>query len=124
MSRSGSRYPSAFGHTPSYRSYVKGDLVSQPIGYNVSLPGVSSYGLGSGRLGSASAFGANDLAPLNYGRSLVPGGDLSTSNSSAYSKQTQSSYSSYSDSSRDGGRPVVDYASESTLRYANFSSTF
>ena len=22
----GSRYPSAYGHTPSYRSYVKGDI--------------------------------------------------------------------------------------------------
>ena len=25
-SAGGSRYPSAYGHTPSYRSYVKGDV--------------------------------------------------------------------------------------------------
>ena len=25
-SAGGSRYPSAYGHTPSYRSYVKGDI--------------------------------------------------------------------------------------------------
>ena len=35
MSRSGSRYPSAFGHTPSYRSYAR--LGSEPIGYSTSL---------------------------------------------------------------------------------------
>ncbi len=101
MSRSGSRYPSAYGHTPSYRSYVRGGVDSGPIGYSVSTPGPStdysnfsafspgnSYDLGTGAaalrpLGSSLG---TDLAGL--------GGNAGSSSSSSSAQQKVSSYTS------------------------------
>ena len=118
MSRSGSRYPSAFGHTPSYRSYVKGDMVSQPIGYNVSLPGVGGSG---GSLGGRPGYSGvqvwgGDLGGFEgYAKGLGPT-NYSSSNSQVMQKNSVSNYSSVSDSNVAGGRPHVQSSYDATLR--------
>lgn len=73
MSRSGSRYPSAFGHTPSYRSVSRIGGTSDPYGYD-------SLGLES-RLSSrpmGSTLGSSSLSTLSPGfgslTSSIPGG--------------------------------------------------
>ena len=53
MSRSGSRYPSAYGHTPSYRSYSSGPA-SASLALADSFPS-TDFGASSA-LSSASAF--------------------------------------------------------------------
>lgn len=65
MSRPGSRYPSAFGHTPSYRSYAKGTLDSPTIGYNVNLPGTGSTGSYGTYSSGISRPGATSLGTLS-----------------------------------------------------------
>jgi hypothetical protein len=104
MSRSGSRYPSAFGHTPSYRSYVKG------MDSSLALPS-SSVGLGSRVLDAGLDYSQPLSTSYGYGAGLAPYG--SGSHSSTQSKVSTSSYSSVS---RDGRRPVESYAQDSTYR--------
>ncbi len=135
-SGAGSRYPSAYGHTPSYRSYVKGGnsldmdypsaLGSRGIGSS-SVGGLGSSGLGGGvglsssGLGRSSALADFDLnMPLSSGG---VGGGMGGSSSSAASRQMQQSYSSYSSSATDGGRPVVEYSKDSTYRATNVGNS-
>ncbi|TRY68444.1 hypothetical protein TCAL_10196 [Tigriopus californicus] len=107
MSRSGSRYPSAFGHTPSYRS-VSRVGTSDPYGYD-------SLGLES-RLGSrpvGSTLGSSTLSTLSPGfgslTSSVPGGSH---------QSVQSSYSSTTKSMQQVNDGVPKYSySQKTSNY-------
>lgn len=114
MSRSSgsSRYPSAYGHTPSYRS--AGSVAatsSDPIGtssvYPSALAGTSASSLLSGT--TLGSFGAGAL-DLPSGRGL--GGR--NESASKYSSNVQSS--SYSSSSVDGARPKVEWATDSAQK--------
>merc|ERR1712038_378175 len=115
----GSRYPSAYGHTPSYRSYN-------------SLGGTStSYDLPS----SSSAFKsdlARELARDHKTTSFAddkffsdvgtafdtPLTSSGTSGSSS-SKKVSSYSSSYSSSSGTGSKPVVEYSTDSSYKSSN-----
>merc|ERR1712168_303894 len=102
----GSRYPSAFGHTPTYRSYASipdasiGDLsrdLTRDLGSLTNTAGVSAF----------------DRTPTSLLTSMPAVGGSSTSSSA----QKVSSYSSsYSSTSRDGGRPKTEYATDSTYK--------
>merc|ERR1712071_389230 len=112
----GSRYPSAYGHTPSYRSYVKGD-----IGVDASYPSaLGSSGLGSGsRSAALTDFDMNmPLSSSSLGSGLGSGltGTGGSSSSMSSSRQVQQSSSSYSSNSADGGRPKVEFNKDSTYR--------
>jgi hypothetical protein len=120
----GSRYPSAYGHTPSYRSYAKGDMdagTSYPSALGSSGLGGSSRmgssGMGSSGLGLGRSSALVDF-DLNMPTSMGLGGNTSSS-SNAASKNVQQSYSSYSSSALDGGRPKVEYSNDSTYRASN-----
>ncbi len=115
MSRSGSRYPSAFGHTPSYRSYVKGGLdTGLASDYGTTGLGLGSTTL-SPSLGSAGVGGSFDLSMPSFSKDLGLSGG-SGNYASSTSKVSSQNYSSVSDSRRDGGRPVVEYSSDATFR--------
>jgi len=113
----GSRYPSAYGHTPSYRSYNAGSTGLVGSGYPSAL-GTSSSSTADrllkdfdtsldSSLSSSRAFDKYDLGmPSTTG-----------SNSSSSKKVASSSYS-YSSTS-DGGRPVVESSSDYTMRSTN-----
>merc|ERR1739838_1170458 len=102
----GSRYPSAFGHTPTYRSYASipdasiGDLsrdLTRDLGSLTNTAGISAF----------------DRTPTSLLTSMPAIGGSSTSSSA----QKVSSYSSsYSSSSRDGGRPKTEYSTDSTYK--------
>ncbi len=94
MSRSGSRYPSAYGHTPSYRSYVRGGMDSGPIGYNVSTPGpttdyskFSAFAPGNIYDVTTPSLGSSISRGIGGGLGGGLGGDLATTGSSAQSSQ-------------------------------------
>merc|ERR1712038_668669 len=99
----GSRYPSAYGHTPSYRSYS----------------GTSTGLVGSGY---PSALGAGSSSAADRLMKDFDNDDLglpsTTGSSSAASKKVASSSYSYSSTS-DGGRPVVESSSDYTMRSTN-----
>merc|ERR1719400_311816 len=104
---SGSRYPSAYGHTPSYRS------VSNLPSTTYESPS-SSFTSGLGR------DMARDLK-FDIDRELksfdTPLTTSSGGSSSSASKQVSSySASSYSSSATDGKRPVVESSYDSTYR--------
>merc|ERR1739844_4887 len=102
----GSRYPSAFGHTPTYRSYASipdasiGDLsrdLTRDLGSLTNTAGISAF----------------DRTPTTLLTSMPAIGGSSTSSSA----QKVSSYSSsYSSTSRDGGRPKTEYSTDSTYK--------
>ena len=138
-SAGGSRYPSAYGHTPSYRSYTSGGMSSVPIdsAYPSALGGGSSSAFGgSSSLSSglprsdvfgSTAFGSAGRSALDsFDMGMMPssssgglGGGLSSyggntnSGSRVDSKTTVSNYSS---TSTDGGRPKVQYSTDNTFR--------
>lgn len=128
MSRSGSRYPSAYGHTPSYRSYLGSSAVDTTPRYPSALDtglgssglGSSSLGLGSSSLGSSMGLGSTLGTALGRTTALdmLPASDLGLGSGS--SKMASSSYSysaeKQSSSSLGGGRPVVEYSSDSTYK--------
>lgn len=126
----GSRYPSAYGHTPSYRSYNAMPSSSGLVGHGYPSA-LGSSSLGSSALGdrtadriladtdkyftdsslsSRSAFDKYDLG--------MPSTTGSSSSNSAKKVQSSSYTSSYSSAS-DGGRPVVESSSDYTMRSAN-----
>merc|ERR1712008_86019 len=106
----GSRYPSAFGHTPTYRSYASipdasiGDLsrdLTRELGSLTNTAGVSAFNRTPTSLLTSTDF------------SMPAIGGSSTSSSA----QKVSSYSSsYSSASRDGGRPKTEYSTDSTYK--------
>merc|ERR1739842_18385 len=107
----GSRYPSAFGHTPTYRSYASipdasiSDLsrdLTRDLGSLSSTAGVSAFS----RRDPTSLLASSDFnMPTLGGKST-----------SASSKKVESYSSSYSSSSRDGGRPKTEYSTDSTYK--------
>jgi len=111
----GSRYPSAYGHTPSYRSY-SGSTGLVGSGYPSALGAGSSSTTDrllkdfdndkffDSSLSSSRAFDKYDL-----------GMPSTTGSSSNASKKVASSSYSYSSTS-DGGRPVVESSSDYTMR--------
>ena len=129
MSRSsagGSRYPSAYGHTPSYRSYTSGSMNSVPIdvAYPSALGGTSSSSLSSGLPRSdvfgSSAFGSSARSALDsFDMGLMPSsaGGFSMGGSGSNSRvDSKTTVSSYSSSSANGGRPKVEYSTDNTFR--------
>ena len=143
MSRSsagGSRYPSAYGHTPSYRSYTSGGMSSVPIdsAYPSALGGTSSSSFGSSGLGSglgsglttglpgrSDVFGStafsggrsSALDSFDMGMNMMPSSSSSFGNSGSNSRvASKTTVSSYSSSSTDGGRPKVEYSTDNTFR--------
>jgi len=111
----GSRYPSAYGHTPSYRSYSGTSTGLVGSGYPSAL-GAGSSSTADRLLrdmdfdSSLSSRRAFDSSIADYGTGLP-----STTGSSSASKKVASSSYSYSSTS-DGGRPVVESSSDYTMR--------
>jgi len=111
----GSRYPSAYGHTPSYRSYNAGSTGLVGSGYPSALGTTTSSTADrllkdfdndkffDSSLSSSRAFDKYDV------------GMPSTTGGSSASKKVASSSYSYSSTS-DGGRPVVESSSDYTMR--------
>merc|ERR1711963_468201 len=105
----GSRYPSAFGHTPTYRSYAS--IPDASIG---DLSRDLTRELGSlSNTAAVSAFNRTPTSLLSTDLSLPSVGGGSTSSSAA---KVQSYSSSYSSTCRDGGRPVTEYSTDSTYK--------
>merc|ERR1712073_75391 len=105
----GSRYPSAFGHTPTYRSYAS--IPDASIG-DLSRDLTRELGALSNTAG-VSAFNRTPTSLLSTDLSLPSvGGGLSSSSAA----KVQSYSSSYSSTSRDGGRPVTEYSTDSTYK--------
>jgi hypothetical protein len=119
----GSRYPSAYGHTPSYRSYVKGGM-DMDTSYPSAL---GSSSLGSSGLGSGYGLGSGSGSGMGGSRSLVDSFDMSmpmtgyggSGNNTSSSSKVQQSYSSYSSNATGGARPVVEYNKDSTYKSVN-----
>merc|ERR1711962_1912241 len=105
----GSRYPSAFGHTPTYRSYAS--IPDASIG-DLSRDLTRELGSLSNTAG-VSAFNRTPTSLLSTDLSLPCVGGGSSSSSAA---KVQSYSSSYSSTSRDGGRPVTEYSTDSTYK--------
>merc|ERR1712156_1118874 len=105
----GSRYPSAFGHTPTYRSYAS--IPDASIG-DLSRDLTRELGSLSNTAG-VSAFNRTPTSLLSTDLSLPSVGGGSTSSSAA---KMQSYSSSYSSTSRAGGRPVTEYSTDSTYK--------
>merc|ERR1719384_2814328 len=105
----GSRYPSAFGHTPTYRSYAS--IPDASIG-DLSRDLTRELGSLSNTAG-VSAFNRTPTSLLSTDLSLPSVGGGSSSSSAA---KVQSYSSSYSSTSRDGGRPVTEYSTDSTYK--------
>merc|ERR1712121_358052 len=113
---SGSRSPSAYGHTPSYRSVNALPSDPYPSALGASAPASSSFTSGLGRdMARDIKFDIDrELkafdAPLSTGS--LGGSGLTGSGSS--SAQKGSSYQS--SSATDGKRPVVESSYDSTYR--------
>merc|ERR1719208_283544 len=106
---SGSRYPSAYGHTPSYRS------VSNLPSTTYESPS-SSFTSGLGRDMARDIKFDIDRELKAFDAPLTTSSGLGGSSSSA-SKQVSYSSSSYSSSAAaDGKRPVVESSYDSTYR--------
>merc|ERR1711963_800047 len=105
----GSRYPSAFGHTPTYRSYAS--IPDASIG-DLSRDLTRELGSLSNTAG-VSAFNRTPTSLLSTDLSLPSVGGGSSSSSAA---KVQSYSSSYSSTSHDGGRPVTEYSTDSTYK--------
>ena len=129
MSRSGSRYPSAYGHTPSYRSYVRGGIDSDltypsarasALGSGLGSSSLGSSGLGSSALSSGYDLTLPSMSALDMDLGLPSTGTVGNySGGQSQSKVTSSSYRSVSDSSRDGGRPLVEYSKSTDTKSTN-----
>eukprot|EP00093_Oithona_nana_P002758 02758.XXX_18716_18141_1 [CDS] Oithona nana genome sequencing. len=109
----GSRYPSAFGHTPTYRSYS-------------SIPDASISGISrdlTRDLGISNA-GEIRIVYIKCKQSFTTffpdyfhfHCSVRGSSSNAASKKVSSYSSSYSSTSKDGGRPVTEYSTDSTYK--------
>merc|ERR1711894_171592 len=111
----GSRYPSAFGHTPTYRSYASIPDASVSD-YPSALSRDLTRDLGSlSSTAGVSAFSRRDptslLASTDFNMPTLGG-----KSTSASSKKVESYSSSYGSSSRDGGRPKTEYSTDSTYK--------
>jgi len=117
-----SRYPSAYGHTPSYRSYAAGSTGTGLVGSGYpSALGVTSTSSAADRM--LKDFDNDKFfdSSLSSGRALDKydlGMPSTTGSSSTSSRKVVSSSSKYSSTS-DGGRPVVESSSDYTMRASN-----
>lgn len=113
----GSRYPSAYGHTPSYRSYNRMDSVGSGLGgsgYPSAMGATSSLTSADKIMADMKSdkFFSDTGLSSTFGSSLTPTG----SGSSSSKKVSSSAYSSSYSSASDGGRPKVEYSSDATHR--------
>ena len=104
----GSRYPSAFGHTPTYRSYAS---IPDASGGDLTRDLTRELGSLSNTTG-VSAFNRTPTSLLSTDLSLPAVGGSSSSSS----HKVASYSSSYSSASRDGGRPITEYSTDSTYK--------
>ena len=116
---SGSRYPSAYGHTPSYRSY---NSIGGSSSYDTPLTSSAGYKSDLARdlardhgVKFEDKFFDVDRA---FDTPLATSGTSGTSGSSS-KKVSSYSYSSSSSSAANGGRPVVEYSTDSTFKSTN-----
>jgi len=113
----GSRYPSAYGHTPSYRSY-SGSSGLVGSGYPSALGAGTSTSLATDRLLKdidAERMFDSSLSSSRAFDKYDVGFPSTTGSSNTASKKVASSSYSYSSTS-DGGRPVVESSSDYTMR--------
>merc|ERR1712168_1336350 len=115
-SAGGSRYPSAYGHTPSYRSY--NSLGSSSTSYDLpSSSYKSDLARELARDHKTTSF-ADDKFFSDVDRAFDT--PLMTSSAgtvgSSSSKKVSSYSSSYSSSSGTGSRPVVEYSTDSSYK--------
>merc|ERR1719510_237639 len=112
----GSKYPSAYGHTPSYRSYAS---IPDASASDFARDLTRDLGLGASSTAGVSAFNRNTTSSLLADTDLLlPTTSLrSSGGTSSASAQKVSSYSSsYSSTSRDGGRPVTEYSTDAMYK--------
>merc|ERR1719167_1886367 len=106
---SGSRYPSAYGHTPSYRS------VNTLPSSTYESPS-SSFTSGLGRDMARDLKFDIDRELKSFDTPLTTSSGLGGSSSSTSKQVSSYSSSSYSSSATDGKRPVVESSYDSTYR--------
>jgi len=120
----GSRYPSAFGHTPSYRSYNAGSTGTGLVGSGYpSALGASTTSTSSAADRILKDFNNDKLFDTSLSSSRAfdkydLGMPSTTGSSSTASKKVASSSYNYSSTS-DGGRPVVESSNDYTMRSSN-----
>merc|ERR1711981_804735 len=107
----GSRFPSAYGHTPSYRSYASIPDASSASDFTRDL--TRDLGLGASTAG-VSAFNRNPTSLLADSDLHMP---LRTTGGTSQSSQKVTSYSSsYSSTSGTGTKPVTEYSADSMYK--------
>merc|ERR1719489_138230 len=122
-SGAGSRYPSAYGHTPSYRSY---NSLGSSTSTGYDLPSSSAYksDLARDLAREHKTVGFSDTDKFfsdvdkAFDTPLSTGLGSGTSGSTA-SKKVSSYSSSYSSTSGTGSRPVVEYSTDSSYKSSN-----
>lgn len=113
----GSRYPSAYGHTPSYRSYNSGSSGLVGHGYPSALGTSTSLTADKVLSDTDKFFTDSSLSSSRAFDKYDLGMPSTTGSSSAASKKVQSSsYTSSYSSASDGGRPKVESSSDYTTR--------
>jgi len=118
---SGSRYPSAYGHTPSYRSVNSLPGASYESSHMTTSPS-STFSSGLGRDIARDVKFDIDREMRAFDAPLTTSSGLGGATGSSSSSKKVSSYSSssYSSSSTgDGKRPVVESSYDSTYRSSN-----
>merc|ERR1712038_728178 len=113
----GSRYPSAYGHTPSYRSY--NSLGSSSTSYDLpSSSYKSDLARELARDHKTTSFADDKFfsdVDRTFDTPLMTSSTAGGSGSSS-SKKVSSYSSSYSSSSGTGSRPVVEYSTDSSYK--------
>merc|ERR1719489_197514 len=120
-SGAGSRYPSAYGHTPSYRSY---NSLGSSTSTGYDLPSSSAYksDLARDLAREHKTVGFSDTDKFFSDVDRAFDTPLTTGGTSSSSSKKVSSYSSsYSSTSGSGagGRPVVEYSTDSSYKSSN-----
>jgi len=118
---SGSRYPSAYGHTPSYRSVNSLPGASYESSHMTTSPS-STFTSGLGRDIARDVKFDIDREMRAFDAPLTTSSGLGGATGSSSSSKKVSSYSSssYSSSSTgDGKRPVVESSYDSNYRSSN-----
>merc|ERR1711974_316597 len=109
----GSRFPSAYGHTPSYRSYAS--IPDSSVG-EFTRDLTRDLGIGSGSTAGVSAFNRNPTSLLADTDLHLPLRSTGAGTTSQSSQKVSSYSSSYSSTSGTGSRPVTEYSSDSMYK--------